>query len=77
MSIVSTARADYNRPNIQRLGSHHKRARRVASDGELHMINQAIVNLNQAKQSTSEPEFMAKISEAFKIARNVWRGRGL
>lgn len=78
MPGISTTRANYNHPNIKRLGNlHQQRAKpkRIASDGEIHLLNNAIVNLNEAKQASNEAEFMAKVSEAFKITRNVWRGR--
>lgn len=73
MAIVSTARADYTRPNI-RIGGP-KKPRRVASDGELHKINTAIVKLNEAKQATTEPQMLVLLSDAMKIARDLWRGR--
>lgn len=73
MSIVTMQRAAYQRPNVA-LGNRNK-PRRIASDGELHKINKAIMALDSAKSSTSEPEFLVKLSDAMKIARDLWRGR--
>lgn len=72
MSIVSTARANYAHPNIT-IGS--RKPRRIASDGELHKLNKAIVALNDAKQATDEATFLVRVSDAMKIARDLFRGR--
>jgi hypothetical protein len=71
MSIVGTARASYARPQVSIGG----KSRRIASDGELHKINLAIVALNEAKQATSEAEFLVKVSNSMKISRDLFRGR--
>lgn len=73
MGVISMQRADYARPNVRIGGS--RRPRRIASDGELHKINKAIVALNEAKNALSEPEFLVRLSDAMKIARDLWRGR--
>jgi hypothetical protein len=73
MAVVSMKRADYVRPNV-RIGGN-KRPKRVASPLEIEKINLAIVALNDAKLSTNEPEFLVRLSDAVKIARDLWRGR--
>lgn len=82
MATISQNRADYLRPNINRIGNHHakkqaqiKAKRRIASDAELNEINKAILALNEAKQAMTEATFLVKVSDAMRISRNIWRGR--
>lgn len=63
---------DHQRPN----GSI-KCGRRapVATSGETHSINLAIVALRNAKDATNETYMLNQLREAFTISRSVFRGR--
>lgn len=75
MSIVSTQRASYQQtPQIPGYGKRRK-PKPVASHGEVDALNKAIIALNKAKSSTNEKDFLVHISEAFRIARLLFRGR--
>ena len=73
MAIVSAKRASYAHPHV-RIG-HRNKPRRIASDGEIHKINKAVMALNEAKSATDEATFLVRISDAMKIARDLFRGR--
>ncbi len=74
MSVVSAQRAAYQRPSVT-IGSNRNKPKRIASDGELHKINKAIMALDEAKSSTNEAQFLVLVSDAMKIARDLFRGR--
>jgi len=74
MATVSTSRASFQKidGNI-RLGRVPKK---IASDPETGQINKAIIALNKAKNETnSEAAFIAALTEAFRLTRNIVRGR--
>lgn len=75
MAIVSTQRVDYVRPNVRIGGHKNKKPQKVASPRELMQINNAIVKLNEAKNATTEAQFLVLLSDVVKIARDLWRGR--
>ncbi len=65
-------------PNI-RLGNHQKQraqlAARVASKLEIQKIDDAIAALKKARGTDSEPAFIANVTEAFKLSREIARSR--
>ena len=73
MSIVSTAR--YSKQNHHNLTIGNRKRAISATDGELNEINKAIIQLNEAKRAVSDLQLEAKLTEAYRITRNVIRGR--
>lgn len=61
------------------LGNHHrnrtKLAMKVASKLETQKIDDAIAALKKARGTDSEPAFIANITEAFKLTREIARSR--
>ena len=74
MSIISTARCSKQHHRNIPFGNKSK-PKPVASEAELGRLNKAIILLNQAKKETDEVTYLYKVSEAFKIARNLYRDR--
>jgi hypothetical protein len=73
MGIINTNRAAYQHPTIHRIGN--RKPRPVRTDAELNKIHRAITSLNEAKQATSEPEYLVKLTDAMRIVRDIWQSR--
>jgi len=75
MSALSGTRAAYQpKPNIPGYGKR-SRPKRVATHTEIHQLQQAVAALQHAMTATDEIKFLARVSDAFKLSRDIFRGR--
>ena len=73
--MKSTSHASYQRLNGNMLVGRPKQAKLAASPLESTQINNAIVALSKAKQALIEGDFIAQVSEAHRLTRQIARSR--